>query len=84
VHIRHLLQLSVKLTLLGRPLQPLKQLAQLSAIKHAGALQGYNGHALTICELSYWNGMVLNVAHRMIATSNEFMHESLSRPERPL
>jgi hypothetical protein len=33
-----------------------------------------------VCELDYWNGTVLNVAHGMIPVCMEFMHVLLQRP----
>jgi hypothetical protein len=51
-------------------------------LRHASALEVLIGQFLKLCELNYWNGTVLNVAHGMIPVCLEFMHVLLQRPVR--
>jgi hypothetical protein len=51
-------------------------------LRHASALEGLIGQFSKLCELNYWNGTVLNVAHGMIPVCLEFMHVLLQRPVR--
>jgi hypothetical protein len=44
------------------------------------ALKIHSEHLLTLCELEYWNGTILNVAHDMIPVGMEFMHVLSQRP----
>jgi hypothetical protein len=55
-------------------------LALQLATENASAPTGLNGQFLNLCELDYWNGTVLNVAHGMTPVCMEFMHVLLQYP----
>jgi hypothetical protein len=38
------------------------------------ALKDLSGQFLKLCDLDYWNGTLLNIAHGMISVCMEFMH----------
>jgi hypothetical protein len=48
--------------------------------ENTNTLKFISGEVLKLCELDYWNGFVLNVAHGMIHVCMEFMHVLLQRP----
>jgi hypothetical protein len=47
-------------------------MALLSATENTSALHVLNGQFLELCELEYWHGTVLNVAHGMIPVCMKF------------
>jgi hypothetical protein len=60
----------------------LKHLALLRAFENTSALKVLIRQISNLCELDFWNGTVLNVAHGMIPVGMEFMHVLLQRPAR--
>jgi hypothetical protein len=91
MNIRHLMQIPRKLALSARHLHclcfhfVLRHLVSLYALANISALNDLIGLFLNLCELDYWNGTVLKVAHGMIPICMEFMHALLHRgaPPRP-